>query len=170
MRKITSLALHGALAGGLGAACMTVVRMLAHRAGWISQMVPQAVEVWAKDQLHLDHPRTGPGHHAADQLLHVAYGSAWGAIYGASLARHGGPTMARAVTLGLPIWAFGSMVLFPALKIGRPAWRAEPTEALVDLGAHLLYGAVTVFITDELERQKITQPRLYPLSLVAPTG
>ena len=66
--------IHGALAGGIGAATMTVLRMLAHRAGLIEQMVPQAVEAWAQHQLPV-HVPAGPNsrslHHVADQGLHL---------------------------------------------------------------------------------------------------
>src|SRR5690349_15491787 len=48
--SVRSFFIHGALAGALGAATMTVLRMVAHRAGWIQAMVPQAVEVWAKNE------------------------------------------------------------------------------------------------------------------------
>lgn len=170
MRKLTSLAIHGAVAGGLAAACMTVLRMLAHRAGWLSQMVPQAVEIWAKEHAALPLPASAAGHHAADQLLHVLYGATWGAAYAGLLGKRGPASTARAVELGLPVWALGSLVLFPALRIGRPAWRSRPSEVLINIAAHLLYGAVTVFVTEELERQKLTQPRLYAASLNAPVG
>jgi hypothetical protein len=52
-----------------------------------------------------------------------------------------------------------SVVLFPALGIARPLWRAQPREVLVNLSAHALYGAVTVYLLDEFERQRHTQPR-----------
>jgi hypothetical protein len=170
MGRRANLAIHGAVAGGLAAACMTVFRMVAHRAGWISQMVPQAAEVWTQEHLDLDLPETAAGHHVADQLMHIAYGAAWGAFHAALIGRRSPPNAARALELGLPLWAFGSMVLFPALEIGRPAWRSSPSELVVNLTAHLLYGAVTVFVTEELENQELTQPRVYALSREAPVG
>src|SRR6478609_3245441 len=76
---------HGALGGLIGAACMTVVRMLAHRAKLIDQMVPQAVETWAKHRLPISLPAVPSQrawHHVADQMLHLGYGSGLGAVYG----------------------------------------------------------------------------------------
>lgn len=152
MGNRASLAIHGALAGGLAAACMTVFRMLAHRTRWSSQDAPQGEEAWAMEQLELRLPETTAGAHVTDQLACVAYGAAWGAFHAALLGRQGPANAARALELGLPLWAFGSMRLFPALELGRPAPRWNPSELVVNLTAHLLYGAVTVFVTEELDK------------------
>ena len=156
-----SFVVHGALAGALGAASMTVLRMFAHRAGWIEAMVPQAVEVWAKDKSGLPWPRRPEAHHVADQLLHLGYGGAAGGAYALLRAIRNDeakPSVAFASGLGTALWVFGSFVLFPALRIARPPWQAKPREELVNLAAHLLYGTVTVYLLDELESQKQTQP------------
>jgi hypothetical protein len=156
--SMRSFLTHGALAGALGAATMTVLRMMAHRAGWIEAMVPQAVEVWAKDEAKLPWPKRVENHHVADQLLHLGYGGAAGSAYALTrAARHAAPS--HALELGTALWVLGSFVLFPMLKIARPPWRARPREELVNLAAHLLYGAVTVYLLDEFERQKRTEPR-----------
>jgi len=158
MRSIRTFLVHGALAGALGAATMTVLRMAAHRAGWIQAMVPQAVELWAKDRSRLPWPRRAETHHVADQLLHLGYGGFAGAAYALAQSPAPGATPSRAVELGTLLWVFGSFALFPALKIARPPWRAAPREEAVNLAAHLLYGAVTVYLLDEFERQKRTEP------------
>lgn len=153
---------HGAIAGGLAAACMTVLRMAAHRRGWIRQMVPQSVEVWVLDE-KLGLPRRPAAlDHLADQVLHLGYGAATGALYAAALGRRRRSLAGRGVGLGLPLWAFGNLVLLPALGIAKPAWRARPSETAVNLAAHLLYGLATALVTDELESQKRRQPRWYP--------
>lgn len=171
MRRSSSLFIHGALAGALGAAAMTVLRLTAHRAGWIEAMVPQAVEVWAKEHSPLTRPRTPPTHHVADQLLHLGYGGFSGGVYGlyVSLTRRR-PSPTRAVALGAALWALGSLILFPALKIARPPWRAAPREELVNMSAHALYGAVTVYMLDELESQARRQPLSYRRMLRSDVG
>jgi hypothetical protein len=170
MRSTNSLLIHGALAGALGAACMTALRMVAHRVGWIEAMVPQAVEVWAKDHAGLTRPRTLPTHHVADQALHLGYGAATGALYALSAGRDRQASPGRALGFGSALWGFASLVLFPALGIARPLWRARPREELVNLSAHALYGAVTVYLLDEFERQRQTQPRHQPLMRSAHVG
>lgn len=168
--------LHGALGGVIGAACMTAVRMLAHRAKWIGQMVPQAVEAKAKHALPLMPsvalsalPSQRALHHLADQLMHLGYGSGLGAVYGLTLGK-GPATAKKVVGYGLGVWGFGSFVLLPALKIMRPEWRAKPAEIAVNLGAHLLYAGALALLTEELETQSFVQPLQYPASLVAKTG
>jgi hypothetical protein len=159
MQSRTSNVIHGALAGALAAATMTVFRMAAHRAGWIQAMVPQAVEVWAKQSVGLTRPRHAATHHVADQLLHLGYGAACGGLYALVNPRPRTATAARGLELGTSLWAFSSLVLFPALKIARPLWRATPREEIVNLTAHALYGTVTLYLLEELERQRRTQPR-----------
>jgi hypothetical protein len=170
MRQGTNLVVHGAIAGGLAAACMTVMRMAAHRAGWIRQMVPQSVAVWALDE-KLDLPRRPAAlDHLADQVLHVGYGAAAGALYAAAAGRGRRSIAGRGVGLGLPLWAFGNLLLLPALGIAKPAWRSRASETAVNIGAHLLYGVATALVTDEFERQKVRQPRSYPRSRNARLG
>jgi hypothetical protein len=164
--------LHGALGGVIGAACMTALRMLAHRAKWIDQMVPQAVEAKAKHHLPTlasALPSERALHHIADQVLHLGYGSSLGAVYGFALGK--GPASAnKVVGFGLGVWGFGSFLLLPALKIMRPEWRAKPLEIAVNLGAHLLYAGALALLTEELETQSFVQPLHYPASLLAKTG
>lgn len=161
MRKTRQLLVHGALAGVLGAACMTALRMAAHRAGWLEVMVPQAVEVWARDKTRFRHARDTASHHVADQLLHLGYGAAAATVYAGIVGRRAGASSVRALGFGGALWVFGSAVLFPALRIARPLWRASPREELVNFGAHALYGAVTVYLLDEFERQRATQPKTW---------
>jgi hypothetical protein len=156
----------------MGAACMTVLRMVAHRAGLIEQMVPQAVEAWVQHEAPFalpPLPSERAVHHVADQLLHIGYGMTFGALYGAVLARK--PASLRKILgFGAGNWAFGSFVLLPALKIMRPEWRAKPREVAVNVAAHFLYAGALALMTDELEAQSAFQPLAYPLSLAAKTG
>jgi hypothetical protein len=172
MSPLLRRTIHGALGGAIGAACMTVARMLAHRGKLIDQMVPQAVETWAKHQLPVTLPALPSQravHHVADQMLHLGYGSSMGAVYGLALGR--GPASApKVLGFGLGVWVFGSFVLLPALKVMRPEWRAKPVEVAVNLGAHLLYAGALALLTEEFETQSFLQPLQYPASLVAKTG
>ena len=170
MHKRSSLVVHGAIAGGLAAACMTVMRMAAHRMGWIQQMVPQSVEVWALDE-KLDLPRRPAAlDHLADQVLHVGAGAAAGALYAATVGGRRRSIAGRGLGLGLPLWAFGNLLLLPGLGIAKPAWRSRPSETAVNVAAHLLFGLATALVTDELESQKVRQPRSYPRSHSARLG
>jgi hypothetical protein len=146
--------------------------MLAHRAKLIDQMVPQAVEVWTKHQLPIALPALPSRralHHIADQALHVGYGATMGAAYGLLLGKR--PASVQKVAgFGFGVWAFGSFLLLPALKIMRPEWRAKPVEIAVNLSAHLLYAGALALLTEEFETQSFVQPLQYPLSLAVKTG
>ena len=172
MKPALRRSIHGALGGVIGAACMTVVRMLAHRNGVIRQMVPQAVEAWAHHRAPITLPPLPSQraiHHAADQAMHLAYGATFGATYGLLLGkRRATPAVMGAVGLG--VWALGSFMLLPALRIMRPEWRAKPQEIAVNVAAHLLYAAALGLVTDEFEAQTISQPLQYPLSIIGKTG
>lgn len=157
MRKTQQILVHGALAGALGAACMTALRMAAHRAGWLEVMVPQAVELWATEKSGIGRGQDTASHHVADQLLHLSYGAVAGVAYAGLAGTRA--SAKRALGFGGALWVFGSAVLFPALRIARPLWRASPREELINLGAHALYGAVAVYLLDEFERQRTTQPK-----------
>jgi hypothetical protein len=149
---------------------MTVMRMTAHRMGWIRQMVPQSVEVWALDE-KLGLPRRPAAlDHLADQVLHLGYGATAGALYAAAVGRGPRSLAGRGLGLGLPLWAFGNLVLLPGLGIAKPAWRSRPSETAVNVAAHLLYGLATALVTDELESQKRRQPRSYPRTRHARLG
>lgn len=151
---------------------MTALRMLAHRAKLIDQMVPQAVETWAKHQLPITLPALPSQravHHLADQLLHLGYGSGLGAVYGLTLGKRPA-SIEKVVGYGLGVWGLGSFVLLPGLKIMRPEWRAKPGEIAVNLAAHLLYAGALALLMEELETQSFVQPLQYPASLLAKTG
>lgn len=143
--------LHGAIAGAIGAGTMTLLRTAARRAGLIDAMVPEAVERWAAARLGA--PGGDPVvHRLADQAIHHAYGAALGAGYGLLSRRASVPSTKRIVGFGIATWALGGLVLFPALRIARPAWRARPREVATDLAAHLAYAGVVAYLTDELAR------------------
>ncbi|MET0792867.1 MAG: hypothetical protein ABW061_15205 [Polyangiaceae bacterium] len=108
-------------------------------------------------------------HHVADQFLHLGYGASAGVVYGLAFGR-GKASAKKVVGYGLGVWAFGSFVLLPALKIMRPEWRAKPVEVAVNLGAHLVYSGALALLTEQFETQSFVQPLQYPLALIAKTG
>jgi hypothetical protein len=151
-RDVLNRMLHGALAGMNGAATMTVLRMLAHRFGLVDQMVPQKVEQWARRVTGVGALQVPALHRVLDHVLHIGYGGTWGAMYGLLFGNrrsHVGP----AIAFGLGQWGFGMTMLFPALGIGRPAWRSRPRENAINIASHLLYAGITAFLTDEFSRQ-----------------
>jgi hypothetical protein len=151
---LATAALAGAVGGLYGAAAMSVLRLALHRAGVIDKMVPQVVEEWISDRLNTDPPGGQAGHHVADQLLHLGYGASLGALGGPMLsgrAARGG--LWRGAAFGLASWAFGMLVLVPALRVARPAWRTGPLENGTNLAAHLVFGWAIQLLVEEPARQ-----------------
>lgn len=158
MNQRLSDALLGGVAGVIGASGMTVVRMLAHRAGLIDQMVPQAIEQGLERRA--GRPPDPGISRAADQALHLGYGLVMGALYSAVVSRpRRKPKTLRSAAYGLAHWAFGSMVLLPGLRVARPAWRRGAAEIVVDIVAHVVYSEITSFVATEFARQEDQSPR-----------
>ena len=156
-RDVLDRMIHGALAGMNGAATMTVLRMLAHRFGLVDQMVPQKVEQWLRRVTGTGRLPVPALHRVLDHALHMGYGGTWGAMYGLMFGKPRRRShVAPSIAFGLGQWAFGMAMLFPALGIGRPAWRSRPQENAINIASHLLYSGITAFLTEEFSRQSVT--------------
>lgn len=150
--------MYGVIGGVSGAGCMSALRMAAHRLGLIEKAVPQVVEEWAVKKTGVAPPGGPAGHQAANHVLHLGYGAAWGALYGWLLGHRGRTSPLKGLLFGAAQWGFGFFFLMPALGVTRPAWRMRVTENALNLGAHLLYGVVTALLTEELDVQQERTP------------
>jgi hypothetical protein len=150
--------IYGAMAGSLAAACMTVIRMAARRRGMIEKTIPQAVEE------SLAH-RTGWGrgahpllHHLTDQAMHIGYGATLGVGYALTTRGRSPRTVARGLAYGVVTWAIGSWGLLPMLRAKQAPWRKRPSENVVDVLSHLVFGAATAIVAEELATQSNRGP------------
>lgn len=142
--------IHGALAGANAASGMTILRMLARRAGWLDTMVPQAVEQWLRERVAS--PSAAPSTQTlADHAIHIGYGMLWGAAYGAICGSR--TRGVNAVTLGLAQWMVGPMGVLPLLRIARPPWRESSSALWTNVIAHALYAELTDFLLKEFTQQ-----------------
>jgi uncharacterized protein DUF6789 len=157
-RSAVPTAVCGAIGGVIGASCMTVMRALAQRAGYIDKQVPQAVEEWLANRAGIKTPGSPVAHHAVDQVLHLGYGLFLGLIFGLTLGRKRDPRVVDGMLFGVAEWAVGFFAIIPALGVARPAWRSHPIENAVNIATHLVYGAVTAFLTEELTNQRDRGP------------
>lgn len=146
-------AAYGALAGVVAANLMTVFRALAQRTGVIEKTVPQAMEERLADETGLDFGGKPFPHHLLDQLMHLGYAGALGAMTGFVTGSPGTFSWARGLTVGTGTWAVGAGVLMPALRAGDPPWRASAGENAVNLGAHLLFGVGQEVMLERLATQ-----------------
>jgi uncharacterized membrane protein YagU involved in acid resistance len=129
-----------------------VLRTAARRAGWVDKAVPQAVE-GRLARRYGKRSETGVVHHQLlAELMHLGYGLFWGALFGAAHGRRRHAVGAGAA-LGLGVWVSNVGALLPALDVLPPPWRSSWRQNLLNVSAHLLYGAATGLITDELGAQ-----------------
>jgi len=156
MHGASKRAVYGAVAGAIGAACMTPLRLLARRHGVIDKTVSQTAEEWLASRSRARRIREPAFHHALDQILHVGYGAALGIAYALIAGKRRGVGTGHA--LGVATWLMGSWVLMPALGAKRPPWRKRWTENAVDLVAHDLFGLVTALVSHEMMAQTTHRP------------
>ena len=145
----------GAIAGTIGAATMIPLRLGARRMGLVHKTVPQAIEEALARRAGVSRRTPTEVHHVADQLLHLGFGSTLGAIYGlVAPSARSESVVPRGLAFGAAAWLFGAGVVIPLLGAARPLWRARPTEQLVNIAAHLLFGLSAGLVADELSSQE----------------
>jgi uncharacterized membrane protein YagU involved in acid resistance len=95
----------------------------------------------------------GPRVRLAGRLVHLAYGAAWGMLYGLLQATYRRPPAASGATYGLVVWLVGPAFLVPAMRLmGKPS--EEPAARSVALIAgHLVYGVALATAFEALQRQ-----------------
>jgi uncharacterized membrane protein YagU involved in acid resistance len=95
----------------------------------------------------------GPRVRLAGRLVHLAYGAAWGMLYGLLQATYRRPPAASGATYGLVVWLVGPVFLVPAMRLmGKPS--EEPAARSVALIAgHLVYGVALATAFEALQRQ-----------------
>jgi Protein of unknown function (DUF1440) len=151
--RVTHRVLSGAIAGAIGAACMTVIRMTARRRGIIEKTVPQAVEEWLAARLPASEKAPPIAHQLADELMHVGYGAVLGGIYGLTVRRRTPTALVRGAGYGVAAWLAGSCVALPLMGAKGAAWKKPLAENLIDVLAHLVFGTATAIVSEEIAVQ-----------------
>jgi uncharacterized membrane protein YagU involved in acid resistance len=150
--------INGALAGAVGAACMTPVRLGARRLGLVEKTTPQVIEEALSARLGLARQSDPEVHHVLDHLLHAGFGATMGVLYAVPTGRTRARTTSAGLLFGVASWLLGAGVVVPALRAHRPFWRAAPVENLVNLAAHLVFGLTTALVIEEMSGQTDHRP------------
>lgn len=77
-----------------------------------------------------------------NNVMHWAYGIAWGAQYGVVAGSARVPGIRYGLVLGPVVWMSGYVVL-PMAKLYKPAWEYDATTLAKDLSGHVVYGLGT---------------------------
>lgn len=137
--------LRGMTAGLVGAGVMSLVRLVAHRAGLIDRLIPQVLQERMTGAAGVEPVGGSAGHQLAAEIVHHGVAVAAGLAFGALAGRQAGVTAGLA--FGLSIWAVDALGLLPALRVQRVGGGA------VDVAAHAVFGAVLGLASRELGAQ-----------------
>lgn len=131
---------RGLLAGAAGTAAMTASQMTVMKVqGGSSSTVPgQVAQRVGGGVFKRKVPDEKLG--MLTQVVHWAYGTAWGAAYGIGHTSLPLPTTAGGVLFGTVVWGFGSVAMLPAMQLSPPVWQRPPTGTAYEVGYHLVYG------------------------------
>lgn len=119
-----------------------------------NEMPTHTVARRVKEQLALAGPLAKPDR--AAQVVHLAFGSAWGGVYGlvaGSLPRPSG--LRGGLAFGAIVWLLSDDVLLPAFKLaGWPQHYPVKTH-LYAIAAHAVYGAAVATSFEALRRASL---------------
>jgi uncharacterized membrane protein YagU involved in acid resistance len=89
----------------------------------------------------------------AGRAVHLAYGSAWGMLYGLLQASYPRPPAAFGAIFGFLVWLIGPAFLVPAMRLmGRPSEEPAARSAAL-ITAHLAYGFALATVFEALQRK-----------------
>lgn len=149
---------RGAVAGALGTAAMDLAQYLRYRSGggsdspvdyefrgvsdWEHAPAPAQVGRRVARLAGRDLPDEAAG--PVNNIMHWAYGTAWGAAAGAAAASAGKGRRAAwwGPAFGTTVW-LSDYVTLPLLGLYQPIWRYDAKTLARDWADHALYGTVT---------------------------
>lgn len=145
----TNHLLAGAIGGLAGGVVMTMAMTAGKKAGIIERPLPVRVERWATDRMGIDRP--APEHEdAVAQGGHLVYSALLGAGYGALRSALDLPALPSGPLYGAGIYALTLGGVGPALGLTGGPWDEPKTTAGRRLMMHLVYGAVTAIVAEQV--------------------
>jgi hypothetical protein len=97
------------------------------------------------------------------RVVHLAYGTLWGLIYGMLQTDRRRRTALSGVSHGLFVWAFGPALLVPAMKIMPAPRAARRSENVFVIFAHLVYGLTVAAVFGRLLRRGLPHAKSHRL-------
>ena len=143
----------GAIAGTLATVVMSTVMLGALRAGLLGRQPPRLIADAVLDEV--------PGrqseavHRLGTALVHLGYGAVAGAVHqavrGVSPPASAGSGLGAGAGAG--VWALNYVAIAPAIGLLEAPQRDRPDRPIVMLVAHLVWGAVSAIVGDDIARR-----------------
>ena len=76
----------------------------------------------------------------AGPLVHYAYGTGIGALYGGLAQKNATTKSGFGSAYGTAVWALGDEIAVPAFGLGKKPWETPASQHLQALAAHVVYG------------------------------
>lgn len=150
--------LQGALAGCIATAPMTIVMTLLHRLLPRREQYPlppseivEQIEEGVGAQQHM----TEQQHLALTLLGHFGYGAAVGAGYGLLRKQLPFGKIANGIVYGLLVWTVSYLGLLPAAGLLTPATAHPARRNALMIAAHIVWGAATGVLVEQLQRDRM---------------
>jgi uncharacterized membrane protein YagU involved in acid resistance len=148
--------LNGALAGfvasvPMGAAMLTMHRLLPAHEQY--PLPPHEITAELAEKADLEEHLDQPEHKLATTISHFAYGAASGALYASVAHRLPLSPAVGGALFGLALWTGSYLGWLPAAGILRPATEHPARRNALMVVAHIVWGAVTGVVVDQLEQR-----------------
>ena len=140
----------GILGGLAASAVMAVMMQMGKATGMVETPLPVKVERRAERRLGVAEKTTGQQERAVGMAGHMMMGAAFGAGYGALREKMDLDPLTGGALYGMGVYALNVAGLGPALDLSRGPWQQEPPTVVRQVMMHLLYGAVTAAVAEEL--------------------
>lgn len=146
---------RGAVAGTAATLPMSLLMLVAQKAGLMGKQPPEKITEAALDEAveePVDEAVDEPVQDILATINHFAFGAAAGALFGI-VRRDNVPVIAQGIAFGLTVWTVSYKGWVPALDIMPPAERDRSGRPESMIAAHVVFGGVLGALVDRLERR-----------------
>ena len=158
MIRITRL-IDGAISGLIATVPMTLImhgghRMLPRREQY--PLPPSEIVQVLGEEVGIEQQISEDQHVAVSLVAHFAYGTTAGAMYAPTLSKLPLPAIISGIAYGLLVWAASYLGWLPAVGILRPATEHPQGRNALNVGSHIVWGAVLGLLYDRIRHHRLT--------------
>lgn len=157
MHDIANRLIAGAAAGSVATGPMTLLMTGLHKELPRQEqypLPPRQITMAAAEAVDLENQLSEPEKQALTLAAHFGYGAGAGALYGAVAPHIPFSPVANGIVYGLAVWTGSYLGWLPAAGILPPATEEPARRNALMIGAHVLWGAVLGWTTNQLLKDK----------------